>query len=861
MSFQYSPFITPLVIAAAACAAFAILAWRRPTLPGSRAFVWLGLGMAGWSLAYAMELGSTLLTTKLLWAKLQFLFIAVVPLSWLIFVLAYTGQSNRLSPRNRALLLVIPAATLMLVATDHLHGLVISRVALERHGSYLLLVRSFGPWFWLHAAYSYLLIFLGSILMIQSIIRFPHRYRGQSIALLSAALVPLGSNAIYLLGLSPFASLDLTPFAFTISAMALAWGTFRGRLLDITPIAYDQAIKSMHDSVLILDDHNRVLDANQAALTILQKRAARVVGEQVEKLLAPWPRLLQHLQSPTGGREEIVIPNKRHQHYYDVLISPIYSGSRLAGRLVVFRDITRRKRYEKALQESEERFRSAFDQALIGMLLIDLEGDFLAVNSYVSDMLGRSVDELLEMNLKDIVHPEHANIEAKRRKELIDGQIGQILLEKRYIRKDGEIVWGRYNASLLRDSLGEPMYIVAHLQNLTEQKHIETEKRRLEIQTQVAQRMESIGTLAGGIAHDFNNILMSIQGNVSLLRSTVRGDRSFKEKLQTIEHYIQSGAKLTQQLLGFARSGKYEVKPLNFNRVIEKTANMFGRTRKGVEIKMNLDQQLWRVNADHSQIEQILLNLYVNAGQAMPRGGTLILDTNNVFLDGSSTRPYRVEPGKYVKVSVTDTGEGMDTAIQQRIFEPFFTTKEMGRGTGLGLASVYGIVKNHGGYINVYSEKGFGTTFNLYFPALDRSAAAEVIVPQAIERGTETILFVDDEAMILATGEELLKELGYTVLIANGGREAAELFAQKIDEIDLVILDLVMPGLSGKDTFLRIKSTHPQTKVLLASGYSMNGAVDEILREGCDGFIQKPFNAVQLSTKIRSILDAKASAN
>ncbi len=817
--------------------------------------------MAGWSLAYAMEIGSPLLASKLFWVKLQFVFIAVVPLSWLIFVLAYTGQAEKLSVRTKALLLIIPVVTLLFVATDHLHGLVISRVTLQQKGSYTLLVRFFGPWFWLYAAYSYLLIFLGSILLIHSIIRFPNRYRGQSTALLAAALVPLGCNAIYLLGLSPFASLDITPFAFTISAIALAWGTFRGRLLDITPIAYDQAIKSMHDSVLILDDHNRVLDANQAALTILKKKTARIVGEQVEKLLAPWPKLQRHFRSPSGGREEIVIRDKDRQQYYDLLISPIYSHNRLTGRLVVFRDITRRKRSEKALQESEERFRSAFDQALIGMVLIDLEGDFLAVNSYVSEMLGRSVDELLEMNLKDIIHPEHVHIEARRRKELIAGDIEQILLEKRYIRKDGEIVWGRFSASLLRDSLGDPLHIVAHLQNLTEQKQIETEKRRLEIQSQVAQRMESIGTLAGGIAHDFNNILMSIQGNISLLRSTIKGGRSTTEKLQTIEHYIQSGAKLTQQLLGFARSGKYEVKTLELNSVIEKTANMFGRTRKGIDIKMRLDRQLWKTNADHSQIEQILLNLYVNAGQAMPRGGTLSLDTSNVFLDGSSTKPYRVQPGKYVKVSVTDTGEGMDAAIQQRIFEPFFTTKEMGRGTGLGLASVYGIVKNHGGYINVYSEKDLGTTFNLYFPALDRSYAEEIDTPQTIELGTETILFVDDEAMILATGEELLKELGYTVLIANGGKQALELYAEQINKIDLVILDLVMPDVSGKETFLRLKSTNPRIKVLLSSGYSINGAVEELLREGCDGFIQKPFNAAQLSVKIRSILDAEATVN
>jgi len=251
----------------------------------------------------------------------------------------------------------------------------------------------------------------------------------------------------------------------------------------------------------------------------------------------------------------------------------------------------------------------------------------------------------------------------------------------------------------------------------------------------------------------------------------------------------------------------------------------------------------------------VLLNLYVNAWQAMPAGGDLYIQTENVTLDENYTKPFNMEPGRYAKISVTDTGVGMDEATQQRIFDPFFTTKEMGRGTGLVLASVYGIIKNHGGIINVYSEKGEGTTFNIYLPTSEKEGMEEEELPEELLKGTETILLVDDEDMIIDVGQGMLKALGYTVLVARGGKEAIELYRANKDNIDMVILDRIMPQIDGGKAYDRMKKINPDIKVLLSSGYSINGQAEEILDRGCDGFIQKPFNMRQFAQKVREILD------
>jgi len=386
-------------------------------------------------------------------------------------------------------------------------------------------------------------------------------------------------------------------------------------------------------------------------------------------------------------------------------------------------------------------------------------------------------------------------------------------------------------------------------------------KERLEGEIQLQKKLadsdkfRALGLMASGVAHDFNNLLMGIQGNTSLMLLDIDSFHPHHDRLKNIEQSVQAGAELTKQLLGFTKGGKCEVKPANLNEVVDKTSRMFAPTKKEIRIYKKYQENVWPVKVDRAQIEQVLLNLYVNAWQAMPAGGDLYLQTENVILDNELVRAIDMKPGKYVKMSVIDNGIGMDETTRKRIFDPFFSTKKMGRGTGLGLASAYGMIKNHGGYINVLSEKGEGTTFTIYLPATEERVTEEKQPSERLIRGEETILLVDDEAMILEVGKQMLEKMGYEVVTANSGKSALEIYKKKRNDISLVVLDIIMPELGGGETYDKMKKLNPNIRVLLSSGYSIDGEATEILKRGCNGFIQKPFSVSSLSLKLREILD------
>ena len=330
------------------------------------------------------------------------------------------------------------------------------------------------------------------------------------------------------------------------------------------------------------------------------------------------------------------------------------------------------------------------------------------------------------------------------------------------------------------------------------------------------------------------------------------------QRLTSIEKSVQSGSKLTSQLLGYARGGRYEVRPISLNQLIKEISETFGVTRKEISVHQELADELYGIKADQGQIEQVLLNLYVNAADAMPGGGDLFLKTMNVTDKDMIGKPYKVKAGNHVLLTVRDTGVGMDKETMERVFDPFFTTKDLSKGTGLGLASVYGIVKAHSGYIDVESEEGYGTTFSICLPAIEKEVKEEKeLLSGEFVKGKETILLVDDEDMILDTGEQMLRILGYEVLLAMSGQEALELYKKNQDKIDIVLMDMVMPGMGGGETYNRMKEINSNVKVLLLSGYSIEGEATEILERGCDGFMHKPFNLKELSQKIREILDER----
>jgi two-component system cell cycle sensor histidine kinase/response regulator CckA len=523
---------------------------------------------------------------------------------------------------------------------------------------------------------------------------------------------------------------------------------------------------------------------------------------------------------------------------------------RLAGYRGIGRDITSRHHAEAALQESEARFRDMAELLPETIFETNLDGNLTYANKNGFNQFKYTPEDLEKgLNIEEIIEPaDHARLKQNASRILAGEDMG--LNEYTALRRDGSRfpVMAR-SAVILKE--GRPAGLRGFLIDLSDRK-------RLEEQFQQVQRMESIGTLAGGIAHDFNNLLMGIQGRIQLVQQGTDPSAPQMKHLQSIVDHVRSASRLTSQLLGFARAGKYDPKATDLNALIEKAVDMFGRTRKELRIHQNLAADLMPAVVDRGQIEQVLLNLFVNAWQAMPEGGDITVETRNTTLSGNEEQLYNLEAGDYAAIEISDTGIGMDAKTQERIFEPFFTTKPRGRGTGLGLASAYGIVRHHNGAIHVASSPGRGAAFTILLPVEECEVEIDIPPVEKISLGTETILLVDDEEMILAVATDLLETLGYKVITAQGGRAALCVYAEKGKDIDLVLLDLIMPDQSGKETFAQLKAMNPQVRVLLSSGYSLDGEAAAILQQGCKGFIQKPFALEQLSNKIREVLNGSA---
>ncbi|MBW1717997.1 MAG: response regulator [Deltaproteobacteria bacterium] len=519
------------------------------------------------------------------------------------------------------------------------------------------------------------------------------------------------------------------------------------------------------------------------------------------------------------------------------------------------------------LEESEKRYRYLIQNSPDIIYTLDNKGNFTFISDVVEHLTGLKAKQLIGKHYTTIIYEkdlEKANwfFNERRTDERVSNGELRIkvcktsnrfdLCEVKYLTMELKST-GMYDGPTAKNSKHLGAYGI--LRDITDRK-------RLEAQLQDAQRMESLGTLSGGIAHDFNNLLMAIQGNISLMLLDVDFSHLSYQKLKNIETYVQRGANLTKQLLGFARGGKYEVKPSDLNKVINNQNRMFSYTQKQINVHAEYEKNLWTVEIDQKQIEQVLLNLYINASQAMPVGGDLYVRTENLIINENYIKHHHTLPGKYVKISVTDTGIGMNKATQKRIFDPFFTTKEIGKGTGLGLASVYGIIKNHKGFITVSSKEGKGSTFIIYLPASEKEII-EGTGTEAVARvvkdikNSQTVLLIDDEHMIVEVGKEMLVVLGYEVLTAKSGEKGVEVYKQNKDRVHLVILDMVMPNMGGTETYYRIKEINPDIKFLLSSGYSVNKEASKIVKGNSSGFIQKPFTINQLSEKVTKILDQK----
>ncbi len=507
------------------------------------------------------------------------------------------------------------------------------------------------------------------------------------------------------------------------------------------------------------------------------------------------------------------------------------------------------RRSDESQRESEEQYRLLVENAGDGIFIAQ-DGKLLFVNPRALQLAGyEQPGEVVGRSMLDFIYPEDHAMVADRHVRRLRGEQVPSTYPLRMQRKDGTAFWTQLNAVAI-DWKGRPASL-NFIRDISEQK-------RLEEQLAAAERMRSIGTLAGGIAHDFNNILMGIQGNVSLMLLSLDPASPLRVRLEDIEHCVESGAELSARILSFAQGGAYNLVPTDLNGLVRVSLEMFGRTRKEIQVHVDCAEDLATVEIDRAQIEQALLNLFVNAWQAMPGGGGLFVETRNAHFDETQAISAGIPPGAYVQVAVRDTGCGIDPAVRDRIFEPFFTTKDRGRGTGLGLASAYGVVRHHGGIISVKSAPGRGSTFTITLPASGKPVVAPSPLPGDTVSGAGTVLLVDDESMILSVGKELLEHLGYEVLTAESGERAIELFRANHGRVDAIVLDMVMAGLSGGETFDRLREIDPGARVLLSSGYTIDSEARDILARGCDDFIQKPYDLKGFSRKLGALIDSRA---
>ncbi|MGD8386195.1 MAG: PAS domain S-box protein, partial [Desulfobacteraceae bacterium] len=622
---------------------------------------------------------------------------------------------------------------------------------------------------------------------------------------------------------------------------------------------YRLLVDNMNDLVIEFDDQRRLLFGSPSVYELFGFTEEEFLGQDLTRFVDSSHQdeiseFLDRIQHPpyTAFYEERASTQKGLRWLAWSARATLDADGRVNSVISVGRDITEQKIAEERVRRSERQFRDLFNSISDIVYTQDMQGRFLKVNPSLLQLFGYDEEEIIGRPASDFMKPEIKSLFQKEYLEALrtKGYHEGISL---YFTKEGKRLYLEYRSVRIRPDDGEP-YISGTGRDVTEKIAAERKIQQLQDQMIQAKKMEAIGTLAGGIAHDFNNLLMGIQGNASLMLLETPAGHPHQHKLKGIEQYVRSGAELTRQLLGFARGGKYEVKPIDLNDLVQQSAEMFGRTRKEIVLRMTFQESLWVVEADRTQIEQVLLNLYVNAWQSMPSGGTLHLETENVELSPDDVEPHQVDPGRFVRITVRDTGMGMDEDTRERIFEPFFTSKEMGRGTGLGLASVYGIVKNHGGFISVESEKGEGATFHLYFPATEGTVQEERAPRKELALGSGTVLIVDDEQLILSLGKEMLKRLGYEVITASSGEEALRVVSEQGSAIDVVILDMIMPGTGGGEVFDRLREIDPHIRVLLSSGYSVDGNAQAILDRGCNGFLQKPFDLQELSEKLKEVL-------
>jgi signal transduction histidine kinase/CheY-like chemotaxis protein len=812
--------LLPLAIGPAILLPLAVYAFRHRRVRGAIWYCVLLLAVALWSAAYAWELAAPDFAQKLLAVRIKYIGVTAIPAAWIGFVLDFVARDRAVVNRATRRVAFGSACLLLLAFTNEWHELFWGPLTLDPSGT-LYTFSGRGPGFYANVLYTYSLIFAGLAILVAQAVQSPYLYRKRAVILLLAVVLPWLGNALFVARSEAAGTIDFTPFLFTCTAVIAAVAVFRYRVLEPIPTLLDARIEVIGDGFLIVDQSLRIADLNRAAEAIIRRDRAAAAGEAIARVLPDWPPNIDGevrrdltLQTPDGPR------------IYDVRITPIQSpGERRSGYVVLLRDVTEHRRAEEALRDSELRYRELVENARDLICTCDLDGRILAINQAGLQLTGYTSEELVGRKLFDPGSTEAS---------VLTREGHTIILEL--------ASWHQY-----RD--GVPIAVQAIGRDVTE-------RRRLEEDLRQAQKMESVGKLAGGIAHDFNNLLTAIIGYAALAEAEQTPGTPMQEWIEQIRRSGEQAATLTGQLLAFGRRQMLRPVDLDLNVVVDDIQKMLRRLiGERIELVVQLAPDLARVRADRSQVEQVIVNLVVNARDAMPRGGRLTISTSNA-----------PPPGGYTALCVDDTGEGIAPAILERIFEPFFTTKPLGRGTGLGLATVYGIVKQSGGDIQVQSAPARGARFTVLLPTVSTTLEAEAAatVPErgngatiAPARGA-TVLIVEDDAGVRAFAAQVLRDAGTAVFEAGNAAEALAIAARESKRLDLLLTDVVLPGIDGADLALRLRALRPGLHVLFMSGYTPEEIAVTAALASEDVLLRKPFLPATLRERVAHAL-AQAS--
>lgn len=627
-----------------------------------------------------------------------------------------------------------------------------------------------------------------------------------------------------------------------------------GQLLWKTAF-FEAQVNSALDGILIVDSAGNKVLQNQRMID-LWNLPPQVAGEVDDRKQLEWvtsqikhpeqfAEQVAHLYAHPDemSHDEIELLDRRFLDRYSAPVRD--KNGKHYGRIWAFRDITERKRAQEQITEQAELLDKAQDAILVG----DLDGHILFWNKGAERMYGWTKEEAIGRKVSDLIYSDPSLFKNVIRQIMEKGEFSG---EIEHVTKDRHKLVVEARRTLIRDDIGNPKSVLVIYTDITEKKKIEAQFMR-------AQRMESIGTLASGIAHDLNNILAPILLSIDILK-TMPDKSQAMMILETIEVSAKRGADIVRQVLSFARGlegQRIEVQPKHLLNDLESIIK--DTFPKDIRLLFCIPKDTWTILGDPTQVHQILLNLCVNARDAMPNGGSLTVLAENCLLDEQyAAMNIQAKAGRYVNISVTDSGTGMSPGLQERIFEPFFTTKELNKGTGLGLSTVLAIVKSHDGIINVYSEPGKGTTFKIYLPAMENSCEAQAKLTQEtiLPRGKgETVLVVDDEASILVITKQTLEAFGYRVLTATDGADAVAVYAQHQDQITVVLTDMAMPVMDGAATIYALKRMNPSVKIISASGLNTNDGTSKVAGAGVKHVLMKPYTAGALLKTIRAILD------